>query len=74
MLYALSYLTARLEVLALRIDAFVVVDVILPAVLCLVLVREACVEACSHVSSCPDAIPESTGDRRFRAMIGTYPL
>ena len=41
------YLTAGLEVLALGVDALVVVDVVLPAVLGLVLVGEACVEACA---------------------------
>lgn len=42
-----SYLTTRLEVLSLGIDTLVVVDVVLPAVLCLVLVGEAGVEACN---------------------------
>ena len=40
-----SYLTARLEVLSLGEDALVVVDVVLPAVLGLVLVRKASIEA-----------------------------
>ena len=41
-----SYLAAGLKVLSLGHDALVVIDVVLPAVLGLVLVREAGVEAC----------------------------
>ena len=41
----LSYLTARSELFALSCDTLVVIDVILPAVLRLVLVRESGIEA-----------------------------
>lgn len=41
-------LLAGREVLTLGVDALVVVDVVLPAVLGLVLVRKAGVETCSH--------------------------
>ena len=50
----ISYLAAGLEVLALGIDAFVVVDVVLPAVLGLILVRKAGIEA---YISCQSLIP-----------------
>jgi len=45
-----SYLAARLEVFSLGKDTLVVVDVVLPAVLGLVLVRKAGVEAWRFVS------------------------
>lgn len=40
------HLATRTEIFALCIDAFVVVDIVLPAVLSLVLVRKTSIEAC----------------------------
>lgn len=75
------YLAARLEVLTLGEDALVVVDVVLPAVLRLVLVREASVEAwhisvpCCLLLNAPSRICGMCGGgREMWAVVETYRL
>lgn len=67
-----AYLATRLEVLALGIDALVVVDVILPAVLCLVLVGKAGIEACRTWSAALHAIPSLLPSVRGDDDVGRY--
>lgn len=68
----LTYLTTRLEVLASCIDALVVVDEILPAMLGLVLVRETCIKSwfCCQLplSDCGPSL-QCTLIRTYREMI-----
>ena len=72
-----AYLTARLELLTLGEDTLVVVDVVLPAVLGLVLVREAGVEACAcrvsvYSLSNPVGVLESLCRSSSQARWGVY--